>query len=136
MFDEFEIEYSKRYYEHCGLVNYGCCEPLHDKVHLIRKMHGVRKISTSAWADVNVMARNIGHDYVLLRKPNPAFVAGNTLDEPSIRKEICATLAACKEYGTPCEFILKDITTVNNQPERLTRWAQIVNEEIEKAQQQ
>lgn len=132
LFDEFEIEYAKRYYAHCGLVNYGCCEPLHNNVHLIRKMHGVRKISASTWADVNVMARNIGQDYVLLRKPNPAFVAGHALDEQSIRKETCATLVACKEHGTPCEFILKDITTVNNQPERLTRWAQIVNEEIEK----
>jgi len=130
MFEEFEIEYARRYYAHCGLVNYGCCEPLHEMVPLIRTMHGIRKISTSPWANVQKMVRQIGQDFVLLRKPNPAFVAGDSLDEASVRRETRETLLACKEYGTPCEFILKDITTVRNQPERLTRWAQIVDEEI------
>lgn len=132
MFDEFEIEYAKKYYEHCGLVVYGCCEPLHDKVHLIRKMKNIRKISTSPWSDVYQMAKNIGSDYVLHKKPSPSFVAGSSVDEASIRKEISDTLKACTEYGTPCEFTLKDITTVEKQPERLTRWAQITYEEIEK----
>jgi len=129
-FDEFEIAYAKRYYARCGLVNYGCCEPLHDKVHLIRQMHGIRKVSCSPWADVRVMAEQLGSDYVLLRKPNPSFLSGDALDEASIRRETRETLAACRVNGTPCEFILKDITTVMRQPERLDRWAQIVKEEI------
>ncbi len=132
MFYEFEIQYAKKYYERCGLVNYGCCEPLHDKVHLIGEIDNVRKISTSPWSNVEIMAKNLGSDYVLLRKSNPAFVASDTLDEQSIRKETAETLAVCQDNSTPCEFILKDLTTVRQEPQRLTRWAEIVKEEIEK----
>ncbi len=130
LFDEFEIEYARRYYARCGLVNYGCCEPLHDRIHLIRKMNGIRKVSCSPWANVQIMAKNIGNDYILLRKPNPAFLSGDALDEASVRREARDTLEACRENGTPCEFALKDITTVMNQPHRIDRWAQILNEEI------
>lgn len=131
MHDEFEIEYAKRYYEHCGLVYYGCCEPLHNKIDIIRKIPNVRKISISPWADVEVAAANIGKDYVLSRKPNPAFVATDSMDENQIRKEIKDTLTACERYETPCEFILKDVSTVKYKPERLFRWSQIVKEVIE-----
>ena len=130
LFDEFEIEYAKRYYARCGLVNYGCCEPLHDRVHLVRKMHGIRKISCSPWADPNQMAKQLGPEFVLLRKPNPSFLSGSALDETSIRRETRETLAACRESGTPCEFVLKDITTVMHEPSRLDRWADIVRQEI------
>ncbi|MGL6175309.1 MAG: hypothetical protein ACRC1P_11965 [Cellulosilyticaceae bacterium] len=131
MHDEFEIEYAKRYYERCGLVYYGCCEPLHQKIDIIRKIPNVRKISISPWADVEIAAANMRKDYVISRKPNPAFVATQTMDEEQIKREIRQTLRASEQYGTPCEFILKDISTVNYKPERLSRWSQLVKSVIE-----
>lgn len=131
MHEEFEIEYAKRYYEHCGLVYYGCCEPLDNKIDIIRKIPNVRKISISPWANVERASENIQKDYVLSRKPNPAFLATQTLDEEQVKKEIIATLKACEMNGTPCEFILKDISTVNYQPEKLFRWSQLVKSIIE-----
>ncbi|MGL4736663.1 MAG: hypothetical protein ACRCW2_04320 [Cellulosilyticaceae bacterium] len=130
MHDEFEIAYAKRYYERCGLVYYGCCEPLHQKIDIIRKLPHVRKISMSPWADVEVAAANIKRDYVLSRKPNPALLAPHTMDEDAIKKEIIGTLKACEAYGTPCEFILKDVSTVNYKPERLFKWSQLVGDII------
>ena len=131
MHEEFEIEYAKQYYEHCGLVYYGCCEPLHDRIDIIRKIPNVRKISISPWADVDIAATNIGRDYVMSRKTNPAFVAVQTMDEEQIKKEVLETLKACERYKTPCEFILKDISTVNYKPERLERWSKLVRSIIE-----
>ena len=131
MHDEFEIAYLKPYYERFGLVNYGCCEPLHHKIGLIRKIKTVRAISVSPWANVEAAARNMGGDYVMTRKPNPSFVAMEHMDEALIAEDIRATLQACAQHGTPCQFVLKDITTVRNDPARLTRWYEIVKSTIE-----
>lgn len=130
MHEEFEIYYAKEYYKHVGLVYYGCCEPLHDKIDIIRQIPNVRKISISPWANPDVAVENMARDYVLSRKPTPAFLAADTLDEDSVRKEILTTLEACKRTHTPCEFILKDISTVRHDPQRLTRWAEIASELI------
>lgn len=40
-------------------------------------------------------------------------------------------IRASEQYGTPCEFILKDISTVNYQPQRLSRWSELVKSVIE-----
>jgi hypothetical protein len=131
MHDEFEIRYLKPYYERFGLVNYGCCDPLHNKIGIIRQIRTVRAISVSPWADVRVAAEAMGRDYVMARKPNPAFVAMDTFDAKIVAEETRQTLQACAATGTPCMFILKDITTVRNEPERLTRWYETVRSTIE-----
>ena len=130
MHEEFEIAYAKQYYEHVGLVYYGCCEPLHNKIDIIRQIPNVRKISISPWADPDIAAESMGRDYVLSRKPTPAFLASSSMDETVITQEIQKTLEACKRNHTPCEFILKDLSTVHYEPERLTRWANIVQDVI------
>ncbi|MBQ4084949.1 MAG: hypothetical protein IJC54_00055, partial [Clostridia bacterium] len=133
MHDEFEIAYMKPIFERFGLVNYGCCEPLHHKIDIIRKINNVRAISISPWADPDIAAEAMGRDYVMARKPNPAFLAFDSMEESAIRAEVRQTLEACKRNQTPVIFMLKDITTVRNQPQRLDRWHEIVRREIENA---
>lgn len=130
MHDEFEIEYMKEFFDGFGLVYYGCCEPLHDKIDIVKKIPNLRKISITPWADVRKSAERIGKDYVLARKPNPAAVAVPKLDEESLRKDIIETLTVCRENGTSCEFTLKDISSVCYNPENLTRWSQVVMETV------
>jgi hypothetical protein len=131
MLYEFDIKHVKRVYDRFGFVYYGCCEPLHRCIGYIKNIDNVRKISVSPWADVHIAAENMGKDYIMARKPNPAFLAEDTLAEDAIRQEIRETLDACAKNNTPTEFILKDITTVRNDPCRLTRWYEIVKSEIE-----
>jgi len=45
-----------------------------------------------------------------------------------VRKELTETLDICRENGTPCELILKDVSTVKYQPERLREWNKIAME--------
>jgi len=132
MHDEFEIQYMKPLYERFGLVNYGCCEPLHRKIKIIRQIKNVRAISVSPWADVNMAADNMGADYVMARKPNPAFLAFEQMNDEAIRQEVRNTLEACERNATPVVFMLKDITTIRNQPARLQHWHDVVKSEIEK----
>jgi hypothetical protein len=132
MHDEFDLEYMKRTVGTCGLVYYGCCEPLHNKIDLVEKIPNLRKIGVTPWADVNVAAEIIGGRYVVSNKPNPAAVAVPVLNEEALRKELGAVLEACKRYGVRgLDITLKDISTCCNRPENIFRWEQIAMEMVE-----
>jgi hypothetical protein len=133
MHREFEIEYAKRCYEKFGLVYYGCCEPLHSKIDIIRELPNVRKISMSPWVDQKKGAKNIGSDYVFSRKPSPAFLAGSSWEPEQVESDLRDTVRICAEYGCPLELILKDISTVKYEPRRLWGWADIAMKVIEES---
>jgi hypothetical protein len=127
MFEEFEVAYASRWYARFGLGYYGCCDPLHDRVHLVRRIPNVRKISMSPWADVEVGAAAIGRDYVFSWKPNPASVARDGWHPEAAEQEMRQVLKVCEEAGCPLEITLKDISTVRYQPQRLWDWARIAS---------
>ena len=122
MHDELEFQYVGKIYQHFGGVNYGCCEPLHNRIHLVRKLPNVRKISCSPWCDMEIAAENIGRDYVVSNKPAPAFVGGVSVDWDQIEADLRHTKEACFRNDTPLEYILKDISTVRYEPQRLWEW--------------
>lgn len=130
MHEEFDIEYMKRTIGQCGLVYYGCCEPLDKKIDIVEKIPNLRKISITPWADVEVAAEAINNRYVLASKPNPASVAVSRLDYEALIKEIDKILSACKRYGCHCDIVLKDISTCGNRPENIFEWAKIVMERV------
>ena len=66
-------------------------------------------------------------------KPTPAFLATETFDEEVVRADIRRTVAAAKAHDLRLELLLKDITTVRQDPARLWRWSEIVSEETENA---
>ena len=125
MHDEFDLVYNSRLFRDFGLVYYGCCEPLDRKIPLLRKrFENLRKISITPWADPERAAAEIGGDYVLAGKPNPAFVNAPVFDPRPVEEELKRYLDACKRHGTTCEFVLKDISTVARNPRNLTEWAE------------
>ncbi|MFA5042432.1 MAG: hypothetical protein WC381_01470 [Kiritimatiellia bacterium] len=128
MHDEFEIEPVKPLLERFGLAYYGCCDPMDRKIDIVRKIKNVRKISMSPWADAERGASQMAGDFVFSAKPNPAFVATDRFDESLVRKELRHIVATCRKYKTPCELILKDVSTVKYQPQRLVIWERIAKE--------
>lgn len=130
MTEEFEIRYIKPIAERFAYTYYGCCEPLDRKIDLIKQIRNLRKVGVSPWANVESSAEQLGKDYVYARKPNPAHVAIHT-DPDVIRRETEETVRACLRYGCPCEFVLKDISTVSNRPENLIIWAQTVSDVLD-----
>jgi hypothetical protein len=133
MHDEFDLAYNQELFAPFGLVYYGCCEPLHHKIDLLRRRFpNLRKVSITPWADPDVAADAIGKDYVLAAKPNPAFVAGPRFDPAPVEAEISRYLEATKRNGTTCEFVLKDVSTVSGDPGILARWAETVSVVIDR----
>jgi hypothetical protein len=131
MFREFEVDYVGPLCARFGLVYYGCCDPLDRKMAEVRMIPNVRKVSMSAWADEERGAAEIGGEYVYSRKPSPAVLATDAFDAEHARADLAATRDVCRRNGCPLEIILKDISTVRYDPQRLSEWAGIAMEVVE-----
>ena len=130
MFKEFELDYVKPIMAEFGLVYYGCCEALDDKIQLLKSIPNLRKIGISPWANPEKCAEQIGGDYVYAHKPNPAYVSG-TFDADVVRQEIKRVIDTCHKHNCPYEFVIKDISTVGNKPQNLIDWTKTVKEVID-----
>ena len=123
--ERLEFNYIKRVCAKFGRVYYGCCEPLHDRMHLVRKLPGVRKVSCSPWCNIDIAAEQIHGDFIAVNKPNPAWVAQETFETETIESDLRRTRDACARNSTNLEYILKDISTVKYKPQRIWEWADI-----------
>jgi hypothetical protein len=125
MHDEFDIKYMMKAMEPFGLVYYGCCEPLHNKIEILEKIPNLRKISITPWADINIAAEKMKNKYVVSAKANPSSVSINELNKEAVKSELTDIVNACSKNGCSCEIILKDITTVMNNPDNIFNWEKI-----------
>ncbi len=128
-FDEFMLQYQIPIMEKFGLSAYGCCEDLTRKIDLLRKIPNLRRIAVSPFADVKKCAEQIGIDYVISYRPSPADMVSYGLDPDQVRGILRKDFAALK--GTCFDITLKDVETVQGDPERIVEWVKIVRETIE-----
>jgi hypothetical protein len=130
MHEEFALQYEARYLKRFGLAGYGCCEPLHRKVDIVKKhIPHLRRISMSPWVDVEIGAAAVGKDLVFSYKPNPALLGGETWNPEAIRAGLRDLLE--KTRGCAVEIIMKDLHTCRNEPRRMWDWARIALEVAE-----
>lgn len=126
-FEEFIFPYQLAVTGYFGKVYYGCCEPVNNRWHILKRLPNLARVSVSPWADEAFMAREFGRTYVYSRKPNPALIS-ITFDEDAIRADLRKTLSIAG--GCRLELVMKDVHTVNNEPQRLARWVQLARETI------
>ncbi|MCK4448810.1 MAG: hypothetical protein KAW56_17230 [Candidatus Marinimicrobia bacterium] len=123
MHEEFALQYEKRWMKQFGLNYYGCCEPLHNKMDILKSIPNLRKISMSPWADVEKMAQKTNENYVLSYKPNPAVFVTDQWNPKQAKSALIEVLEKTK--GCAVEIIMKDISTVQYKPQRLWEWSEI-----------
>ena len=75
--------------------------------------------------------KNVGPDYVFSYKPNPASMAGDRWHPELARRELTNLLEKARDCGCHVEILMKDISTVRNQPQRLWEWERIAMETAE-----
>lgn len=126
---EFEVPYMSKLFSRYGSVYYGCCERLDDRLDVIDTMPNIRKISCSPWSDRENFASRLPKKYIMSNKPNPSFLACASFNEDVVREDLRRTIKAAKDNGLCLEFLLKDLSTVKNDPQRLWRWSEIALEE-------
>lgn len=125
MHDEFAVQYEKEWLDRHPLSYYGCCERLDNKIDVLRQIKSLRKISISPWSNTRNAAEQIGRDYVMSIKPLPAVFAYENWDLDGVEKEVRARLDEAK--GCNVELIIKDISTVRYEPQRLWEWVNLVS---------
>jgi len=128
LFEEFIFPYQLSIAEKSGKVYYGCCEPVHNRWHVLKRLPHLARVSISPWADEEFMAKALGTDIIYSRKPNPTLISTDKFDEVAIRADIRKTLTTAK--GCRIELIMKDVHTLNEQPGRLARWVELARETI------
>ena len=133
MFEEFALQYDMKWLKRFGLNYYGCCEPLDDRIELLRKIPNLRKISISPWANLENAVTNIGKDFVISFKLNTEVLIFDKWDTDSIRKKIVENYKIVKNCAA--EFIIKDVSTVNYEPQRLWDITEIALEEARKLEE-
>lgn len=130
MHKEFALQYERRWLDRFGLTYYGCCEPLDIKMGILKKIPNLRKVSMSTWINPDRAAVEVGDKYVFSYKPNPAVFARDVWHPEVAHEELHGVLERIR--GCVVEIIMKDISTVRYEPQRLWEWSNIAMEEAEK----
>ncbi len=129
MHDEFMLQYQLPILKKFGLVAYGCCEDLTRKIDILRQIPNLRRIAVSPFANVAKCAEQIGRDYVLSYRPSPADMVSYGFDPSRIRSILKRDLEACK--GCHVDITLKDVETVQGDPDRVRKWVSIARSVID-----
>jgi len=130
MHEEFALQYERRWLSRFGLTYYGCCEPLHDKLDILASVPNLRKVSMSPWADVDMAVPKVAGKYVFSHKPSPAVFAVDVYNPDQARRNLTDVLD--RTDGCVVEVILKDISTVRGDPQRLWKWAEMAMDVVER----
>ena len=129
MFDEFMVQYQLPIIEKFGLSAYGCCEDLTRKIDVLRQIPNLRRIAVSPMANAAKCAEQIGTDYIISYRPSPTDMVGYGFDPDRIRTILRRDLEACRDCHV--DITLKDVETVQGDPDRVRNWVKITREVID-----
>jgi hypothetical protein len=129
MFDEWFLPYLAAYANQFGMVTYGCCEPVDDRIEYIKKaIPDLRTVSVSGWNNFERVAESLGSGYVYCRKPNPTFISGAEASWDGAREDIERTWNCTKDKVV--EFIVRDVYDVGGDMDRIAQWVKMTREII------
>ncbi len=121
MYKEFFLPYLARLSSRFGLIYYGCCEPVDDRLKLIiEAIPNLRSVSVSGWADFKKIGELLGKKYVYSRKPTPAYISGANPDWSLVEEDMKKTYAATKDCNV--EILFRDVYSINGDRQRLSDW--------------
>jgi hypothetical protein len=130
MFATFIFPYQLRLLERFGLASYGCCEPLERRWDTIKNIPRLRKVSVSAFADVERMAAQLEERYCYCWKPHPLDLAVPALNHQVVRAKLRRTFRITR--GCRVEVLMQDNHTIGGNPQNVIDWVRIAREEAER----
>ena len=130
MHDEFLLKYQMPIMTPFGLVAYGCCEELQNKIRMLRQIPNLRRIAIAPRADVKRAAEQIGSDYVCSYRPNPSDMVSAGFEPARIQSIVRDAMDIFKANGCIVDITLKDVQTIEREPWRIREWVRVVREVV------
>jgi hypothetical protein len=124
---EFLLEFQKEIFKRYALVAYGCCEDLTNKISMLREIPNLRRIAVAPFANVAKCAEQIGADYTISYRPNPALLAAG-YDKERLRAKLREDFAALRANGCIFDVTLKDVETLEGDFTRIADFIEIVRD--------
>ena len=124
-FEEFVFRYQLPILKRFGLNIYGCCEPLDNRLDVIKRIPRLRRVTVSPWANKDFMAEALGSNYVYCSKINPSHMAQKSLYEDAAQSELREVFLAAKRNSCPAEVMLRDVVTLGGNPQNASRWVEL-----------
>jgi hypothetical protein len=113
MFDEFVMPHLARLAEKFKLLMFGCCEPVHDFMPSLHRLHGLRKVSVTPWCDMRKLTTTCRREIIWCRKPVPLKLCGPSFDAGEMRAHLQETLDIGRDYFI--EFVFRDTTNLTGK---------------------
>ena len=129
MHEEFILQYERKLLENFGLNGYGCCDDLTNKLDNVKKIKNLRRVGICPWANVEKCADQLGKDYIMTWKPQPAYLAEDQYNAELVERYLAEELRRGKHGHM--EIVLRDTHTCRGEPERFTRFVQSARRVIE-----
>ncbi|MBN2450268.1 MAG: hypothetical protein JXR77_07755 [Lentisphaeria bacterium] len=110
MFDAFVMPHLSRFAAHFKLLKFGCCEPVHDFMPHLQRLHGLRKVSVTPWCDLRKLTVTCREDVIWSRKPVPLLLCGDEFRLEALREHLRETLDIGRDSFV--EFVFRDTTNL------------------------
>ena len=130
MFSEFVLPYMAELAGMFGLIYYGCCEPVYDKLNAIKAaIPNLRAVSVSAWNDFDVIGEMLEDRYVYSRKPASLPISGPSADWDAAEDDLKKTKRSARPGHL--EILYRDIYDINGDRARLAEWVKLARRILE-----
>ena len=128
--EEFLLNYQLPIMELFGQVNYGCCETLDNKLDILRRIPHLHKVLSGPRSDPARYPEMFGDDCIISWRPVASIISQSTFHEEAQRKQLRQGLE--KLRGCQVEVHMHEPMTVCKDLSRVSRWAEIARQEIER----
>ena len=131
MWEEFALQYQLPVLMRFGLVSYGCCDDLTDKIDGVLSIPNLRIFVSSAWTDLDKVIEKCGTSYTIMwrqKASDVVFAKDTELDR--IQKHLEEGMR--KLQGCYYQVVLRELQTLAGHPDRLHVWTRMAIEAAEK----
>ncbi len=123
--EEFLLDYQKPIFERFGLVSYGCCENLTQKINGVMSIPNLRIFVCSAWTNLNLLLEKTDQKYVIQwRQMASDVIFAENMDK--IKQHLAEGVK--KLSGVSTQIMLREVETLNGNTDRLKEWTTLAKE--------
>ncbi len=125
MWREFCLDYQIPIFAEYGLVGYGCCEDLTQKIDGVLSIPNLRIFVCSAWTDLDTVIDRVGTKHVIMWRQKASDVVFPD-DVATIRRDLEEGLRRLQ--GCHIQVVLRELQTLSGHPDRLHVWTRLAKE--------